>query len=196
MRPHQKIYHVTNAGWLQAYDEKGRYMEAQDAYALYLERSNELLDLLPDDRPDSMLERVLLKSALGSTLWLRISQLRSRAGAHEMPASASSPFDEPDLEQRLRLERETTENLRRIERAARVAGARFFLFVIPVNPELETHENSVEDNRQVFGELEALIPPGLSADDYAPLPQDHFNNAGHEKFAQFMLEHFRAASAE
>jgi hypothetical protein len=65
--------------------------------------------------------------------------------------------------------------------------------VIPVNPELETAANRVADNRHVFGELEALIPPNLTTENYAPLPDDHFNNAGHAKFANFMLEHFGSA---
>lgn len=68
--------------------------------------------------------------------------------------------------------------------------------MIPVNPEIESPENSFEENRHVFDNLDPLIPPGLTSSDYAELPDDHFNNSGHEKFARFMLEHFSASGGE
>ena len=196
MFPYKRIFHVTNAGWLQAYDGNGHYMKPKEAYEIYLAKSNELFDYLAKDRPTSAAQRLMFKSAVGTAVWVRLAQLRSRVAPREPGQTASSPFDAPDLEERRRLEKQTTANLQRIERVAEANGARFLLFVIPVNPEIENPGNSLEDNRHVFGDLDPLVPPGLTSADYADLPDDHFNNSGHEKFARFMLEHFSASVAK
>lgn len=95
MLPHKRIFHVTNAGWLQAYDGNGHYMKPEEAYEIYLAKSNQLFDYLEEDRPTSAAQRLMLKSALGTAVWVRLAQLRSRAAPREPGRTASSPFEAP-----------------------------------------------------------------------------------------------------
>lgn len=77
------------------------------------------------------------------------------------------------------------ENLRAIEAVAKANGARFLLVLLPTRPELQTAlTESAEDRLAAFSPRPV---PGLGPPHFAPLPDAHYNNAGHALVAEFLL---------
>jgi len=200
MLPHKNLLYDTNVGLLQAFDRNGRHMTAQEAYETYL-ATNEAHDYLDDDRRTlkAVIKRFLMKSAIGTYVWVRLSQIRSRLTTDYLSQlkpedkslkEVASPFVEPWPEERSKLVAEIRENLFKIKHTAESNGSQFLLFVIPVSPAIKNKENSIENNSAVFDKLNPLIPQGLTSSDYMKLPDGHFKNSGHQKFAQFMLRIF------
>ena len=81
----------------------------------------------------------------------------------------------------------TRRSLARIKTISKKHGARFMLFLIPAHPELRSENNSIEHNLQVFEGFNPFIPSFLTGHDYMDLPNDHLNNSGHQKYAEFIL---------
>ena len=73
--------------------------------------------------------------------------------------------------------------------AARDAGARFRLFLIPVRPSLRHRGNETEGNRLLFRGFDPAIPPSRGEDQYEDPPGLHWNDDGHAAaYARFVLE--------
>ena len=65
----------------------------------------------------------------------------------------------------------------------------FHLLIVPVHTDLTTPlEQAYPD---LFTQLPYLEPPNLVRSDYLEWPDGHFNNDGHAKFADFVLEQLR-----
>lgn len=83
----------------------------------------------------------------------------------------------------------TRQQLLEIKAIATANGAKLLLFVLPVR---ETYLNSINDRTRVITELAELHPlaPGPYDEDslYAPMPDPHFNDAGHARFATFIID--------
>lgn len=72
-------------------------------------------------------------------------------------------------------------------------GATFMLFLLPVRPESRTYFNSTERSAELFTELRPHALNHLGSEHYAPLPDAHFNNAGHLTVAKLILHQLEAA---
>jgi hypothetical protein len=182
MLPNKNLIHVTNVGWLQAFDHNGRHMAPHVAYQKYLGAGNAAAIYLNDNSKTftSYVKRLLLKSAVGTNLLVMQAKLRfspERFTEHEA-----------NLPSRQSIQSEAREYLLRIKRVAEAGGAKFLLFVIPVHPELKSSWNSIEGNLSVFDGLKPFSTDTLQISDYMKLPNAHFNNSGHKKYARFMLQ--------
>lgn len=81
-----------------------------------------------------------------------------------------------------------TDTLKGMQSICEKNGCRFFLFLIPVVKRNETKRNSLKDNIHLFKELPHYHPENLQEADYQEPPNSHFNNRGHRKYADFIIE--------
>jgi len=203
MLPHRNLFHITNAGWLYAFDENGNYMTPQNAYdhlfvkfnaayrAVYARDTNKTLK--------SIIRRILTKSVIGTYFWVWLSRVKWQLMDfidHSLEDSSSSNNESDDFWDRdndhlgkdlIEVMNCTRRSLQIIKTISEKNGARFILFLIPSHPGLRNKNNSIEDNLHMFEEFNPLVPDFLTSRDYAKLPNDHFNNSGHQKYAEFIL---------
>ncbi len=184
MMPFKNLYHVTNAKFLYAFDDDGNYMTPQQAYEYYLAKNNAATDSLQNAVPfKSALRNALTKTVVGTYLVVAASKIKREAFADSENEAASPVYD------RVR------ESLLRIKSASEKVGARFMMFVIPIHPRRQQPANSIRYHQNFFREFEAYIPDFLDESDYMKLPNSHFNNSGHRKYANFILKAIEEGSA-
>ena len=167
MLPNKNLWHVTDGDWwLYAFDEDGNYLSEQDAYRYYYAKIY--------GRP-STLQQIFMKSVIGTYSWAFFSRIWLKLRSHGIPEDIKS------------VDEYTRETLTRIKRVSEEHGAKFMLFLIPVEPSLlESKKFSIENNYHIFEGLDPSICNVLTASDY--LPHGHFNNAGNQKYADFILK--------
>lgn len=170
MVPNKNLFHVTNAGWLYAFNANGKFMTAQEAYEHYVRLQTDLSFAVSKGRSiKGRLRPFFLRSALGSQAWFFVRDLRiSLIPADEChSANPARPY------------------LERIKRVSSEHGAEFILFLIPTHP--QTTRMGIGTKQAYFGGLDPKVPDSLTVEDYMTLPNGHFNNSGHRKFAEFVL---------
>jgi hypothetical protein len=175
MLPHKNLFHMTNAGMLQAFDPDGTYMTAEQAYQTYVDRSNAASVMQKPKTIKERIHRAFLKTVVGTYLWTGLSQLKRKVKSVQAGAAAEEYTF-------------THEFLDRIRRAAAEHSAQFLLFIIPVRPARENIYTSIKSKMPVLAPFTPLIPTGFDESFYMKKPNDHFNNAGHEKYADFILK--------
>ncbi len=166
LRPWQNRYHPTNAGWLNPFLDGDYVGDAQQTYDYY--RRRYLV-------PDGLRHWVFGTSALGSRAY---RLLRPRL--------------DPQVEERQRLVRErwtgrtvSHEYLQEVRAVCAAEGVRFLLLVAPEVDRID--EDIAAAWPKLFADLPWTRPPGLLRADYNPMPDGHFNNAGHRKMADYVL---------
>ena len=81
MLPHKNLHHITDAGWMYAFDDEGGYMESPvQAYEYWKRHSNWLYATDREDLPDNPLKRLMIKSVIGSYAWFHASPMLARTG--------------------------------------------------------------------------------------------------------------------
>ncbi len=199
MLPHKNLLHVTNVGILQAFDENMQYLTAAEAYNHYMLDANLAHNFVNDEKTSTKgkFRRFLFKTAAGTNLWVHLSKLKSHSSAlfrrerrnvKMENRSQVSSLEKPQV----KIIEEANSYLLKIVNTAQKYNAKFALFVIPVNPKIENESTSLQRNLKVFSGLHPFIPQNLETSDYMKLPNDHFNNSGHRKFAEFMLNIFKS----
>jgi hypothetical protein len=190
MEPNKPLYHITNAGWIYAYTPDGTHLRAQQAHNFYMDQSNYFGWHHAGDSPTAMaqLRDMALQSVLGTYFWANLSRLRSKpADSHDSPLSPSVAANADG--NAAKNHRAIVSELERIRETCRVNNAEFQLFLIPVAPRIETPENNIDQNLKWFADFDPLTPDSLTEADYERHgPYPHFNNAGHEKYARFVLQ--------
>ncbi|HEX9654047.1 MAG TPA: hypothetical protein VGA99_10070 [bacterium] len=178
MLPFKNLYHVTNAKFLYAFDEKGNYMSPQQAYQYYAEKNNaaNLARHRQEGSLKSRLRNLLMKTVTGTYLWVSVSRIKQGLLADSRGDTTERVYDE------------VRKSLLRIKSAADNVNARFLLFVIPVHPYRQAPQNRWQFHGDFLHEFHAHIPDLLEKSDYMELPNSHFNNSGHRKYADFILE--------
>jgi len=171
----KNLHHVTNAGMMYAFDKKGRYMNPQEAYEHYVLRSNAAHSEVDPNTLKGKFRQWVMKSVVGTYSWVGLSQLRHHAAVYA--ASEDSEQSEDYLA--------TKQMLARIKSASEQYGARFMLFVIPVHPEKGVP--NLERKIAALKECDPFIAGVFEKRDYMKLPNAHFNNSGHQKYAEFIL---------
>ena len=66
--------------------------------------------------------------------------------------------------------------------------------IIPGSPLIDHRCSDLVPCLEPLAEFAPATPKGLGVEHYARLPDDHFNNAGHALFADFLLEKLAEAS--
>jgi hypothetical protein len=177
MLPYKNLYHVTNAKFLYAFDAEGNHMSPQQAYDYYLAKNNAAADSPQNAEPfKSTLRTALTKTVVGTYLVVAASKIKRKLFADSENEAANPVYDR------------TRESLLRIKAASERVGARFMMFVIPMHPRRQQPANSIRYHQSFFKEFKAYIPDFLDESDYMKLPNSHFNNSGHRKYADFILK--------
>ena len=160
--PGQSLYFITNAGWMAAEFGDQTFANAHEAYHTYH-------DTYFVTKDDNFAARILGKTAIGTLLMAA-------------PKRISEFFEW----RRKKREILSLEYLEKIEKVSKNHGAKFLVCVIP---DLRHLDRTVEEMYPgLFGKLEYHEPGGLEPSDFHAWPDGHFNNKGHRKFADFVLE--------
>lgn len=78
--------------------------------------------------------------------------------------------------------------LRRIRESCQTNRSRFLLFLIPVTERIRDKRYSLKRNNHIFEGFIYYCPANLENEDYQKPPDMHFNNSGHRKFAEFVID--------
>jgi hypothetical protein len=166
MLPYKNLWHVTNAGWLYARDKSGNYISAEDAY--HLHNANIYGE-------KTKLQQSFNKTVIGTYFYAALSKLRYKI---------SGGYHQDDMKHNQDFVRQA---LQRIQELSHTNEAEFWLFIIPVKPQLISNERfSVKRNYHVFKNLSPFVPDFLTKEDYRK--DGHFNNHGNKKYAEFIID--------
>ncbi|MEM1000820.1 MAG: SGNH/GDSL hydrolase family protein [Bacteroidota bacterium] len=171
--PGQNPYHITNAGWLNAFLDGPYHPTADSTYRYYLRRFG-----IPRD---TWFNRFCAATVIGSRAWQLLRRLEWIDGwdpvvAERMQAREAALSPTPVSE----------EYLLEIDRLCRSRGIPMHLLVIPTHTELGMPIEELHPG--LFRELTYRMPDDLVRSDYREWPDGHFNNAGHAKFAEFVRQ--------
>lgn len=210
MVPYKNLYHITNAGWLYAFDQEGNYMSSQDSYDYCVARYNAAYcaAYVKDSRKTlkRTIRQIFMKSVIGTYSWVWLSRAKGQL-IYFFNQGLANPFasdnDSHDpvgenhnhfVEDKNDVKDCTRRSLARIKGISEKHGARFLLFLIPAHPGLRNENNSIENNLHIFEDFTPFIPDFQNEHDYRNLPNDHLNNSGHRKYAEFILRSLETGS--
>lgn len=83
------------------------------------------------------------------------------------------------------------DNIRAVKRVTEENGAQFLLFLVPTRAAYAAGRGNTLAAAELLKELSPIVPRAFADPDYAPLPDAHFNNAGHAHYAEFILDRLR-----
>lgn len=178
MLPNKNLFHLTNAKMLYAFDENGNHMSPQEAYDYYLAKSNAAHARNDSKTMKDRIRKIFMSSVIGTYFWVAVSRMKP-----QFMTDSTANDDSKDIKYE-----HTRQLLARIKAVSEKYGARFMLFLIAVHPQKQHIYNSVEYNLGFLKEFDPYIPDFLDVDDYMALPNAHFNNSGHRKYAEFILK--------
>ncbi len=158
--PFRPLYHITNAGWLTAYDEQGRYMDAEQAYAHWIGHRG----------PQARVRQIAYATVTGTLLWNGLrdagSMLRGTTRPRALAERASY----------------TVAAIDEIRTIARQSGATFHLVLIPARGRhCGTRATTLtqEEREQLFGTAD-VVPLDIDDDTlFTQFPDCHLTNQGH-----------------
>lgn len=163
--PFRPLYHVTNTRWLWAYDEDGRYMDAQQAYDHWIGRVG----------LKKKVRWLAYSTALGTLVW---DGVRDTVAAIRAPAAGQAP-----LAERASF---TIAAVNQIRAIARANGAQFNLVIIPAaGRDCRRRENTVtpDERKRLFGAAD-VVDVDLDHDAlFMPFPDCHLTTEGHARVA-------------
>lgn len=171
--PNQNPYHITNAGWLNAFLDGPYHPTADSTYNYYLRRFS-----IPRT---NLFNRFCAATVIGSRAWQLMRRLEWVDGW--------DPVVSKRMEQReaqLSPTPISESYLQRIANLCEDRGIPFHLLIVPVHTDLATPVAQAYPD--LFTKLPYLEPQNLERSDYLEWPDGHFNNDGHAKFADFVLE--------
>ena len=170
MIPGHPPFHITNAGWLWGFSCMGQDsqpLSAEEAYARIYGGGYRF----------GYLRHLASKSIVASGLWSRIL------------GPPTDPWGECDNG----FESYPTAELATIRDAANAEGSALIVAAIPGSPLFQQPCSDPEPCLAELAEFHPVMPAGLGVEHYAKLPDDHFNNAGHRFYAEFLLGQLQAA---
>lgn len=160
MRPHKRLHYATNGGWLRGYDDYGRFFESERDVVEYLKRK---CGYCPGPW-----DYLRFKTAIGRLL----------AGAIARDTRMA-----PDPARRW-----VRACLNRIRDVSVTHGATCLVFLIPCSSTDSRPHTRIENNLPLFEGFQYVYPDTIQPGDYRDPPDTHFNNEGHRKYAEFMLD--------
>lgn len=188
MLPYKNLHHITNAGWMYAFNDNGVYMPLpREAYKYWQRHSNWLCAPDRPDLPDNIIRRLFLKTVTGSYCWYHLSPVMVRVG------SIFGYRFKPGVYFCNKPGEHTKKSLLRIKDICEKYGAKFMLFIIPVDPEMKNKNNSIKDNLHVLAKFDPLVPNFITTDLYKKTSCHHLTNKGHRLYADFILKELAKA---
>lgn len=165
IKPGKNLYYVTNAAWLRGYDDKGRYFDNFEEALNYHARKR-------CGKCTNFVDWFLYKTIIGKVV--------------------SNFFSKDNVEgfkQKGNINQWVIDALKEIKICCEKNGSKFFLFLIPVRPDLK-YNNHIKRCKHIFQDFVYYCPTNLTMQDYMRKKNDHFNNQGHKKYLEFMKKVF------
>lgn len=160
-RPNKTLHYVTSVGFLRGYDDNGNFFENAAEAVRYLENRK-------CGRATSPWGYLLFQTVVGRGIF---------GALYHGPGMKSDPS-----------RRWVVDNLNRIKRVSERNGARFVVFLIPARFADVAEEESLERNLHLFAGFEHHFPRSIVDSDYQRPANQHFNNKGHRKYADFVID--------
>ena len=159
MIPNHNLFHVTNAGWIDGFDEKGTPLSAEDAYKYYISTNK-------------IKNKYLLKTSLGTLMFYSERNFRQRIqeikhllffknktnGAHKY--------------------KYTFDCLNAIKQLSITSKSQFNLLIIP-DLGKNRGKKTGEEFRQIFDSLDPIYLKDIKQQMFYAAPDGHLNNKGH-----------------
>jgi len=159
LQPGNNLHFVTNFGFLNGYDERGNFFRDASEAVSYAKKRFCGYCANPWDY-------FLYKTVVGKALF---SMLNGRSHLVQDGRRAW-----------------VRNALAQINEICRRHNCILMIFVIPARAADKT-EKQLKKYGHVFEGFEVHMPGALTAEDYHRPPNNHFNNSGHRKFADFMI---------
>lgn len=175
-KPYQFPHYPTNAGFLQADPRKEYLPDHQTTYRYIQSRQT-----IPQ-QSSNWWNRFCAATVLGTKIWTLLRNYGFILGAspefeayerRNQGCRADFPVSEMYLEE--------------IQQVCKKNGTRFIVAIIPDLRQSNPH-NRPYPPATLFKNVPFHEPPNLTPADYRPLPDGHFNNEGHGKYAEFLLQ--------
>jgi hypothetical protein len=178
-KPNASNYHLTNAGWLDAYIDGDYLATPQECYEYFLKRFS-----IPE--LESHFNRLMSKSVITTQIWsvfARIGWVAHRDHPDVTSRKATNPY--PVLKEPV-----SYKYLKAIKELCKRNETEFYLCIVPVHTNLE--DDPKVNRSTIFHELKYHWPVSLRYSDYNDWPDGHLNNNGHMKYAKFLDEVLRS----
>jgi hypothetical protein len=159
LQPGKNLHFVTNFGFLSGYDERGNFFRDAGEAVSYVKKRFCGYCANPWDY-------FLYKTVVGKTVFNILN------GRSHLVRDGRLMW--------------VHESFVRINEICRQNNCAFMIFIIPVRAAGKT-EKVLKKYGHVFEGFDVYSPGTLTAEDYHRPPNNHFNNSGHRKFADFMI---------
>jgi hypothetical protein len=160
LQPGKNLHFITNFGFLNGYDERGNFFRDAEDVVSYVKKRFCGYCTNPWDY-------FLYKTVAGKAIF-----------------NVLSGPDRLTRDSRRAWVREALEHMRDVCRENQCA---FMVFIIPARASGKT-EKLLKKYGHVFEGFDVYIPEALAEQNYHRPPNNHFNNSGHGKFADFMVK--------
>lgn len=183
MVPHHDLFHTVkfknSTTMFLAFDERGNYLTPEECLRLAIK---------VHDNRGSAVQRacrwVFTRSMIGTRIWMSLANFKNNNLS--FITDHNSDFNKREKNQYV------TDSLNSIRKISRQNHAKDMLFLIPVKPASDNTLSNIKRNLDIFTGFNPLFPNNLTDKDYDPGGMDaHFNNEGHKKYAQFILEQLK-----
>ena len=183
MVPNQDLFHTVKVKntttMFFAFDDKGTYLTPEDCL-------RQAIKVYENHGPavQRAFRWVFTRSMIGTRIWMSLSNFKN--------TKLSFVTDkETGVNKRIK-NQYVIDSLNRIRNVCRQHHVEHMLFLIPVKPSTDSAITNIEYNYDIFEGFSPLFPNNLTDNDYDPGGNEaHFNNEGHTKYAQFILEQLK-----
>lgn len=161
IKPNKNLHYNTNYGFLMGYDDNGHFFkDAQEAFQYLKKRKCGYVS--------GPIDYFMYKTVIGRVI-------------------VNALFRKQNITQYDGTKKSVRNSLLRIQNVCDKNGAKCIIFLIPfVKQDVQKHK-SIQNNLYLFEGLSVYYPENVGKDDYCKPPNNHFNNSGHKKYADFMI---------
>lgn len=164
IKPNKNLHYVTNFGYLLGYDDNGNFFKnARDAFTYIKNRKC--------GQCDGPWSYFLFKTVVGRGVYKILNYRRY------------SKFDQS--------RKWVTKALEEIRATCKANDSQLMLFIIPFVNRDTQKAKTIEKNVHLFKGFQYYYPANFQKSDYQMPPDRHFNNQGHRKFADFIIDRLK-----
>ena len=161
VQPNKNLHYISNAGFMLGYDDNGHFFKDAGEAFEYLKKRKCGYNI-------GLVDYFILKTVIGRGI--------SRAIAGE---NRSPKFDGT--------KKWVTDSVRQIQDTCDKNGTKCIVFLIPfVHADVQP-DKSIANNLYLFKGFSYYYPENLEKSDYCEPPNNHLNNKGHRKYADFII---------
>jgi len=159
VQPYKNLHYISNAGFLLGYDDRGRFFKDDQEVLQYLKK-----------------RKCGYCTGLGDYFFLKTVMGRGMYGVFH---KNQTHFDGTKKWVRTALQQ--------IQDTCDKNTTKCMFFLIPfVNQDIQK-DKSIQSNFHLFEGFSYQYPENFEKNDYCEPPNNHFNNQGHKKYADFII---------